>query len=260
MISTHRDHLEANFSFRTRLLDCFWVGFPAVCTRGDELSDRIERCEGGVTVPHQDVDAVAGAILQVLDRGATRIARVSAPPGSDLVWTEVVEPLGASSSCRVPQSPGGSVGPPAVRTAPAKPRRGGTRRAANGPVVSGPARARRSRPGRSAARTQRPRRPRPQPAAATTAGARTAVAIAAPPPARARRHTGQVSGLDADTAVADASVQHERHRRQDHVRDNRRQRRALGIELRDQRHAGHQQRRRAHQHALHQGPAAAVCD
>ena len=23
---------EANFSFRTRLLDCFWVGLPAVCT------------------------------------------------------------------------------------------------------------------------------------------------------------------------------------------------------------------------------------
>jgi glycosyltransferase involved in cell wall biosynthesis len=93
VISTHRDHLEANFSFRTRLLDCFWVGVPAVCTRGDELSDRIEGCGGGVTVPYEDVDAVAGGILEVLDRGADAYRARLRAAGRDLVWTEVVAPL-----------------------------------------------------------------------------------------------------------------------------------------------------------------------
>jgi glycosyltransferase involved in cell wall biosynthesis len=69
VISTHLDHLEANFSFRTRLLDCFWVGVPPVCTGGDEISELIERCDGGVTVPHGEVDAVADGIVEVLERG-----------------------------------------------------------------------------------------------------------------------------------------------------------------------------------------------
>ena len=33
-LSTHVDHLETRFAFRTRLLDCFWAGLPVVCTRG----------------------------------------------------------------------------------------------------------------------------------------------------------------------------------------------------------------------------------
>ena len=47
VLSTHLDHLEASFSFRTRLLDCFWAGVPAVCTGGDELSELIQACDGG---------------------------------------------------------------------------------------------------------------------------------------------------------------------------------------------------------------------
>ena len=42
-VAAHRDHLETRFSHRTRLLDCLWAGLPVVCTRGDELAERIER-------------------------------------------------------------------------------------------------------------------------------------------------------------------------------------------------------------------------
>ena len=42
-ISTHEDHLETRFAFRTRLLDCFWSALPVVCTGGDELADLVER-------------------------------------------------------------------------------------------------------------------------------------------------------------------------------------------------------------------------
>jgi len=91
MISTNLDHLESNFSFRTRLIDCFWVGVPAVCTAGDELSERLERCDGGIAVPYGDADAVADAILAVLERGGYRERLVAA--GEDLAWERVTEPL-----------------------------------------------------------------------------------------------------------------------------------------------------------------------
>lgn len=93
MLSTNRDHLESNFAFRTRLLDCFWAGVPAVCTGGDELSELIERCDGGVSVPYGDVGAVADGIVTVLDRGRDAYRERLLATGADLVWPRVVEPL-----------------------------------------------------------------------------------------------------------------------------------------------------------------------
>jgi glycosyltransferase involved in cell wall biosynthesis len=93
IISTHLDHLESNFSFRTRLLDCFWVGVPAVCTAGDELSELIEGCGGGMTVPHGDVGAAADAIVEVLGRGPEGYREPLLARGADLVWPKAVEPL-----------------------------------------------------------------------------------------------------------------------------------------------------------------------
>ena len=46
-ISTHEDHLETRFAFRTRLLDCFWARLPIVCTGGDDLGDVVERAAAG---------------------------------------------------------------------------------------------------------------------------------------------------------------------------------------------------------------------
>jgi glycosyltransferase involved in cell wall biosynthesis len=93
IVSTHFDHLESNFSFRTRLLDCFWVGVPAVCTGGDELSELLEGCDGGVTVPFGDVDAVADALVKVIDRGREAYCERLLAAGADLVWPKAVEPL-----------------------------------------------------------------------------------------------------------------------------------------------------------------------
>jgi glycosyltransferase involved in cell wall biosynthesis len=101
VVSTHVDHLESNFAFRTRLLDCFWAGVPAVCTGGDELSELIERCDGGVVVPHGDVDAVADGIVEVLGRGRDAYRERLVAAGSGMVWPRVVEPLR-----RIVQTPG----------------------------------------------------------------------------------------------------------------------------------------------------------
>jgi len=101
LISTHLDHLESNFSFRTRLLDCFWAGVPAVCTAGDELSELIEACDGGVGVPAGDADAAADAIVAVLERGREAYRERLVAAGADLAWPAVVEPL-----ARIVQLPG----------------------------------------------------------------------------------------------------------------------------------------------------------
>jgi hypothetical protein len=93
IVSTHFDHLEAEFSFRTRLLDCFWAGVPAVCTDGDELSELIEEHDGGVTVPPGDVDAVAEGIVEVLGNGRDAYRERLQAAGTHLTWPRVVEPL-----------------------------------------------------------------------------------------------------------------------------------------------------------------------
>ena len=46
-ISAHHDHLEARFSFRTRVLDYLWAGLPMVLTRGDSMADLAERQRPG---------------------------------------------------------------------------------------------------------------------------------------------------------------------------------------------------------------------
>jgi glycosyltransferase involved in cell wall biosynthesis len=93
IISTHLDHLESSFSFRTRLLDCFWAGVPAVCTGGDEVSELIEACDGGIAVPYGDVDAVADGVVEVLDRGRQAYCDRLLAAGAGLVWPKAVEPL-----------------------------------------------------------------------------------------------------------------------------------------------------------------------
>jgi glycosyltransferase involved in cell wall biosynthesis len=93
VLSTHLDHLEAGFSFRTRLLDCFWAGMPAVCTGGDEVSELIQACDGGVTAPFGDVDAVAGGLVEVLSRGRESYRERLIAAGEEMTWPKVVEPL-----------------------------------------------------------------------------------------------------------------------------------------------------------------------
>jgi glycosyltransferase involved in cell wall biosynthesis len=93
MLSTNLDHLESSFAFRTRLLDCFWVGVPAVCTAGDELSDLLERSGGGRAVPYGDSGAVADALVDVLARGSGAYREALLQAGRRLRWQNVVDPL-----------------------------------------------------------------------------------------------------------------------------------------------------------------------
>jgi glycosyltransferase involved in cell wall biosynthesis len=94
-VSTHFDHLETQFSFRTRLLDYFWAGLPVVTTAGDVLADAVVEAAAGAAVPAEDPDALARAIdLLLADRTArTAAGAASARLGAAYGWDRVLEPL-----------------------------------------------------------------------------------------------------------------------------------------------------------------------
>jgi glycosyltransferase involved in cell wall biosynthesis len=96
-VSAHHDHLEARFSFRTRVLDYLWAGRPVVATAGDALGDLVERRGLGRAVPPADPDAFAAACRTLLDgsgeweAAAGRIAELR----PSLTWDRAVAPLAA---------------------------------------------------------------------------------------------------------------------------------------------------------------------
>ena len=103
-VSTHFDHVETAFSFRTRILDYLWAGLPVISTSGDALSDMIESAGAGIAVPPGDVGALEDALFDLLaDEGAVGVrdrqyeARVRAdlePPRSSRCRSSAVRPVG----------------------------------------------------------------------------------------------------------------------------------------------------------------------
>jgi glycosyltransferase involved in cell wall biosynthesis len=98
-LSTHREHLETHFSFRTRMLDYLWAGLPIVCTRGDHFATLVDERGLGAVVPPGDVNALARAIDGLLDEsdaGRARRREVQANIAiirEDMRWGRVVAPL-----------------------------------------------------------------------------------------------------------------------------------------------------------------------
>jgi glycosyltransferase involved in cell wall biosynthesis len=106
-LSTQQDHLEARYSFRTRLLDCFWAGLPVVCTQGDELSERVSREDLGASVPPGDVAATAAALEGVLERGRSDYARRLEQVAAEYRWSRIASPLIRYVTSRDPSTPPG---------------------------------------------------------------------------------------------------------------------------------------------------------
>jgi glycosyltransferase involved in cell wall biosynthesis len=94
-VSTHLDHVETEFSFRTRILDYLWASLPVVATRGDALADLIEHHELGITVPAEDVDALEDALHRLLtDERLNHECRVrTAEVADEFRWAKVLEPI-----------------------------------------------------------------------------------------------------------------------------------------------------------------------
>lgn len=94
-VSTHLDHLETAFSFRTRILDYLWAGLPIVATKGDTFESIIETNQLGKTVSPGDVDQLVDAITYLLfdaeDSG--KVQNNVKEYSRNLQWNLVLEPL-----------------------------------------------------------------------------------------------------------------------------------------------------------------------
>ena len=80
-----------------------WARLPMVTTRGDGFADLIETSPLGITVPEQDVDALAEAIIKVLyDQDLRqRITDAIDPVRDQFAWSHALEPL--TSFCAAPR-------------------------------------------------------------------------------------------------------------------------------------------------------------
>jgi len=67
VVNLHRQHLETNFAFRTRVLDYFWANLPIISTMGDVLSEMIERDKLGIVVDYENDEQIAAAIIKLID-------------------------------------------------------------------------------------------------------------------------------------------------------------------------------------------------
>jgi glycosyltransferase involved in cell wall biosynthesis len=101
-VSTHSDHLETRYAFRTRLLDCFWAGLPIACTSGDDLAALVESAGLGATSPPGDPAALAAAIEEVLERGRPAYADALARAAATYAWPSVIRPLAGFIASAVP--------------------------------------------------------------------------------------------------------------------------------------------------------------
>ncbi|WP_007027889.1 glycosyltransferase, partial [Saccharomonospora iraqiensis] len=102
-VTTHREHVETTFAFRTRVLDYLWAGLPVVTTAGDALADLVRDEELGVVVPSGDPEALADALERCLyDEEFARACRERlAAVAERFTWPRVLAPL--VDFCRDPR-------------------------------------------------------------------------------------------------------------------------------------------------------------
>jgi glycosyltransferase involved in cell wall biosynthesis len=94
-VSTHLDHLETAFSFRTRILDYLWAGLPIVATSGDTFEAIIENNQLGKTVSPGDVNQLVEAISSLLfdEKYSGKVQKNVREYSRYLRWNLVLEPL-----------------------------------------------------------------------------------------------------------------------------------------------------------------------
>ena len=92
-VSIHKQHVETEFSFRTRLLDYLWTRRPIVATAGDSFAPLIIEHELGIVVEPEDVAGLESALERLLSDGALRAACAEncAAFAEQFRWSRVLE-------------------------------------------------------------------------------------------------------------------------------------------------------------------------
>lgn len=102
-VSTHFEHIETAFSFRTRILDYLWANLPIVATAGDTFGHLIAENGLGAVVPPTDVEALEAALETYLydERAIAAARRNVARFADDYRWSRALAPL--LEFCRFPR-------------------------------------------------------------------------------------------------------------------------------------------------------------
>jgi GT2 family glycosyltransferase len=107
-VTLHPIHAETRYSIRTRVLDYFWANLPVCITEGDVTSEWVRSYRVGRAVPVGDAEALAAALIDLLDREKAEFAPGFAALREQMAWSRVVEPLrrfalqGANAPDRAP--------------------------------------------------------------------------------------------------------------------------------------------------------------
>jgi len=109
-VSTHFDHIETAFSYRTRILDYLWASLPIVATEGDSLSRMVNTHGLGLTVPSEDVDALASALRRMRnDRDLYDSCRQAVTElAPEMTWDKALAPI--VDFCKLPRPAADRVG------------------------------------------------------------------------------------------------------------------------------------------------------
>lgn len=94
-VSTHYDHAETRYAFRTRMLDYLWAGLPIICSDGDFFADLVRDQELGWVVPPEDGGALAEAIQELAEAG-TDLDAIRANvrrSAARMTWSHTAKPL-----------------------------------------------------------------------------------------------------------------------------------------------------------------------
>lgn len=105
-VSTHFEHIETQFSFRTRILDYLWARLPIVATSGDSFGNVLDSEGIGISVASEDVQGLADALEELLydDARAAECSQNIGRFSEQFEWNNALEPL--LEFCRHPKQAG----------------------------------------------------------------------------------------------------------------------------------------------------------
>lgn len=92
-VTLHPIHAETHYSIRTRVLDYIWTGLPVLITEGDVTSEWVKKFKIGAIVPPENVDAVAGALRDLLAREKSDWDPAFEHVQAEMRWEAVIQPL-----------------------------------------------------------------------------------------------------------------------------------------------------------------------
>jgi GT2 family glycosyltransferase len=94
-VITHPEHIETRFAFRTRILDYLWTGLPIISTKGDSLSELVEKEGLGLTVDAMNLEMLAEKIIYMAEnKDFYNSCRQKIAKAAEVFnWEKVCEPL-----------------------------------------------------------------------------------------------------------------------------------------------------------------------